>query len=165
MFVHDISALQGTKQFQWLILLLLCLIQMVWSEFDHERRGFIGVHRICDLLKALAAPLGHTSPPAQWLRPVRFEAWSVRQRRGLPFNDMLLALLHHRMGPQVSMAHCKMLSLSSAEISHLPSPIKQAHVPSSALGMLRSDACANAFSRRWGNGCAIFVNSMHALLR
>ena len=78
----------------------LCL-QLVWTHFDPKRRGFIGVHRIQEMVVALAAPLGHTEPSATWLRPLRFEAWSARQRRGVPFADMLLALLHHRMGPQV----------------------------------------------------------------
>ena len=76
-------------------------MQLVWSKFDPKRRGFIGVHRIQDLVEVLAAPLGHKKPSAQWMRPLRFEAWSVRQHRGVPFGDMLLALLHHRMGTAV----------------------------------------------------------------
>lgn len=82
---------------------MLLRAQVVWSHFDPKRRGFIGVHRIRDLVEELAAPLGHKTPSMQWLRPLKYEAWSARQRRGVPFADMLLALLHHRMGPQVQM--------------------------------------------------------------
>ena len=78
--------------------------QVAWSNLDPKRRGYIGVHKIRELVEDLSAPLGHKTPSAQWLRLLRFEAWSARQRRGVPFADMLMALLYHRMGPQVGSA-------------------------------------------------------------
>lgn len=99
--VHDalpcVSSARAASSF------IICKpLQAVWSRFDPKRRGFIGVHRVRDLVTELAAPLGHKGPTALWMRPVRHEVWVVRQRRGVPFTDMLLALLHYRMGPQVS---------------------------------------------------------------
>ena len=46
-------------------------LQWVWSTFDRDAVGFIGVHQLRDLVTRLGAPLGYKHPRDRWMRLVR----------------------------------------------------------------------------------------------
>ncbi len=46
--------------------------QWVWSIFDPEATGFVGVHRIRQLVTRVALPLAFRNPRTRWMRLVRW---------------------------------------------------------------------------------------------
>jgi Voltage-dependent L-type calcium channel, IQ-associated len=82
-------------------------LQAIWAQFDPSASGFVGVHRLRELVVRLQGPLGHKNPPPSYMRAIKDEAWHIRERgkgrkaAGLPFTEFLTSLLHVKLGPSV----------------------------------------------------------------
>lgn len=74
--------------------------QKAWSQIDPKATGYIGLHRLPELLEKIGAPLGNAKITPAWIRPILYECFTVHERgKGLPFNEVLEVLLAVKLGP------------------------------------------------------------------
>lgn len=94
-----------------------CCLQRVWARFDPTRSGCLGLHRLRQFLAELregSCPLASRGGGSAWERPLLYEAWHMhRPSQGMRFPDVLLMLLHAKLGRQVPSSAFECLADSS----------------------------------------------------